>query len=258
VDLRVFKVRTYSTGVFLMTTLGFVLYGSLVLLPIMLQTLLGYPSLQAGIAMAPRGLGSLIGMPLVGIMIGRIDPRKMVAFGLIAGAFTLFWLGRLNLEAGYWDIFWPQFFQGLGLAALFVPLTTISMDPIPRERMGNATSLFNLMRNLGGSIGIATTGSMLARKQQEYINVMGAHVTPYSETARNALESARQGFLASGADAVTATERAYAAVFGTIQRHAAMVAFVDLFRLLGIIFLLLLPLVMLMRRPRGRAAAAAH
>jgi len=258
VDLRVFKVRTYSTGVFLMTTLGFVLYGSLVLLPIMLQTLLGYPSLQAGIAMAPRGLGSFIGMPLVGAMIGKIDPRKMVAFGLVAGAFTLFWLARLNLQAGYWDIFWPQFFQGLGLSALFVPLTTISMDPIPRERMGNATSLFNLMRNLGGSIGIATTGTLLARKQQEYINVMGAHVTPFSETARNALEAARQGFLASGSDAATATQRAYAAVFGTVQRHATMVAFVDLFRLLGIIFLLLLPLVMLMRRPRSRAAAAAH
>ncbi len=116
VDLRVFKVGTYSTGVFLMTTLGFVMYGSLVLLPIMLQTLLGYPSLQAGIAMAPRGLGSLIGMPMVGLMIGRIDPRKMVAGGLIAGAGTLFWLAQLNLEAGYWDIFWPQFFQGLGLA----------------------------------------------------------------------------------------------------------------------------------------------
>ena len=142
-----------------MTTLGFVLYGSLVLLPIMLQTLLGYPSLQAGIAMAPRGMGSLIGMPMVGLLIGRIDPRKMVAVGLIVGAVTLFWLGQLNLNAGYWDIFWPQFFQGLGLSALFVPLTTISMDPIPRERMGNATSLFNLMRNLGGSIGIASTGT---------------------------------------------------------------------------------------------------
>src|SRR5204863_8731654 len=89
VDLRVFKIRNYSTGVFLMTTLGFVLYGSLVLLPIMLQTLLGYPSLQAGIAMAPRGVGSLIGMPMVGMMIGRIDPRKMVAAGLVVGAFTL-------------------------------------------------------------------------------------------------------------------------------------------------------------------------
>ena len=194
VDLRVFKVRTYSTGVFLMTTLGFVLYGSLVLLPIMLQTLLGYPSLQAGIAMAPRGLGSLIGMPVVGLMIGRIDPRKMVAGGLMAGAGTLFWLGHLNLNAGYWDIFWPQFFQGLGLSALFVPLTTISMDPIPRERMGNATSLFNLMRNLGGSIGIAMTGTLLARKQQEYINVMGAHVTPYSQAAVQCARGGPQRF----------------------------------------------------------------
>ncbi len=258
VDLRVFKVRTYSTGVFLMTTLGFVLYGSLVLLPIMLQTLLGYPSLQAGIAMAPRGLGSLIGMPMVGLMIGRIDPRKMVAAGLIAGAVTLFWLAQLNLEAGYWDIFWPQFFQGLGLSALFVPLTTISMDPIPRERMGNATSLFNLMRNLGGSIGIATTGTLLARKQQEFLNIMGAHVTPYSQAARSSLESARAGFIASGSDPFTATQRAYGAVFGAVQRQASMVAFVDVFRLLGIIFLLLLPLVLLMRRPRGRAPAVAH
>jgi DHA2 family multidrug resistance protein len=258
VDLRVFKIRSYSTGVFLMTTLGFVLYGSLVLLPIMLQTLLGYPSLQAGIAMAPRGLGSLIGMPLVGLLIGRFDPRKMVGLGLIVGAGTLFWLGELNLSAGYWDIFWPQFFQGLGLSALFVPLTTISMDPIPRERMGNATSLFNLMRNLGGSVGIATTGTLLARKQQEYINIMGSHVTSYSPSAQSWLESTRQGFIASGSDPVTATQRAYAAIFGVVQRQASMVSFVHLFRMLGIIFLLLLPLVLLMRRPRGRAAVGAH
>ena len=258
VDLRVFRVRSYATGVFLMTSLGFVLYGSLVLLPIMLQTLLGYPSLQAGIAMAPRGMGSLIGMPLVGTLIGRFDARKMVAFGLISGALTLFWLGSLNLHAGYWDIFWPQFFQGLGLSALFVPLTTISMDPIPRERMGNATSLFNLMRNLGGSIGIAVTGTVLARKQQEYFNVFGTHVDPYSTAAHNAVESARQGFLAAGADPTTAMQRAYAAVSGMVQQQAAMVSFVHLFRLLGIIFLLLLPLIMLMRRPRGRPAAGAH
>src|SRR5215510_6526672 len=220
VDLHVFKERTYSTGVFLMTTLGFVLYGSLVLLPIMLQTLLGYPALQAGIAMAPRGMGSLIGMPVIGFIVGKVDARMLVGIGLIAGAGTLIWLGQLNLDAGYWDIFWPQFAQGLGLSAIFVPLTTISMDPIPRERMGNATSLFNLMRNLGGSIGIAMTGTMLARKQQEYINVLGAHVTPYSQSATRALEAARQGFLASGADASTASQRAYAALFGAVQRQA--------------------------------------
>jgi DHA2 family multidrug resistance protein len=259
VDLRIFKVRTYSTGVFLMTTLGFVLYGSLVLLPIMLQTLLGYPSLQAGMAMAPRGLGSLIGMPVIGMMIGKFDPRKMVAAGLLAGAVTLFWLGQLNLNAGYWDIFWPQFFQGLGLSALFVPLTTISMDPIPRERMGNATSLFNLMRNLGGSVGVAVTSTMLSRKQQEFVNILGAHVDPYSPVTQARLEAARQGFIAAGSDPVTAARRAYAALFGAVQHQASMVAFVHVFRTLGIIFLLLLPLILLMRRPhRPGGPVAAH
>jgi DHA2 family multidrug resistance protein len=259
IDLRVFKLRSYATGVFLMTALGFVLYGSLVLLPIMLQTLLGYPSLQAGIAMAPRGLGSLIGMPTVGFLIGRFDPRKMVAMGLAVGAGTLFWLGNLNLGAGYWDIFWPQFLQGIGLSLVFVPLTTISMDPVPRERMGNATSLFNLMRNLGGSIGIAITGTMLARKQQEFTNVLGAHVNAFSTEARQLLDSLYQAFVAAGTDPVTATQRAYAAAFGVVQRQASMLSFVDLFRGLGLIFLLLLPLVLLMKRPRSDAGpTAAH
>jgi DHA2 family multidrug resistance protein len=258
VDLRVFKERTYSTGVFLMTTLGFVLYGSLVLLPIMLQTLLGYPALQAGIAMAPRGVGSLIGMPMVGLLIGKIDARKMVAIGLLGGAFTLIWLGQLNLNAGYWDIFWPQFFQGLALSALFVPLTTISMDRIPRERMGNATSLFNLMRNLGGSVGIAVTGTMLSRNTQAYVNVYGANVDAYSPATQRAFDAARGGFIASGSDPVTATQRAYGALFGMVQQQASIVSFVGLFRLLGVIFLLLLPLVLLMKRPRGGGPMAAH
>jgi len=258
VDLHVFKNRTYSAGVFLMTTLGFVLYGSTVLLPIMLQTLLGYPSMEAGIAMAPRGIGSLIGMPMVGMLVGKIDARKMVGFGLFTGALTLFWLGELNLNAGYWDIFWPQFFQGLGLSAVFVPLTTISMDPIPRERMGNATSLFNLMRNLGGSIGIALTGTMLARQQQAYVNVLGANVDAYSPQTQRAFEAARAGFLAAGSDMTTATQRAYGALFGTVQQQAAMVSFVLLFRILGVMFLLLLPLILIMRRPRGGPVTGAH
>src|SRR4051794_27003519 len=150
VDLRVFKARSYAVGVFLMTIVGFVLYGSMVLLPIMLQTLLGYPPLQAGIAMAPRGIGSFFMMPMVGWMTGHFDARKLLTAGLIIGGGTLIWLSRLNLQAGYWDIFWPQLFQGAGMSLLFVPLTTIAMDRIPREKMGYATSLFNLMRNIGG------------------------------------------------------------------------------------------------------------
>src|SRR5215813_10590209 len=165
VDLRVLRERSYAVGVFLMTVVGFVLYGSMVLLPIMLQTLLGYPPLQAGIAMAPRGIGSFFMMPLVGLMTGRFDPRKLLTLGLGVGGLTLLWLSQLNLQAGYWDIFWPQLIQGSGMGLLFVPLTTVTMSGIQREKMGNATSLFNLMRNLGGSIGIASTSTMLARDQ---------------------------------------------------------------------------------------------
>src|SRR5438093_9119437 len=177
VDLHVFKVRTYSAGVFLMTVLGFVLYGSLVLLPIMLQTLLGYPSLQAGIAMAPRGMGSFLAMPVIGVLVARVGARKLLALGLTGGSLTLFWLGQLDLTAGYWDIFWPQFIQGISLGLLFVPLTTISMDPIPRETMGNATSLFNLMRNIGGSVGVAFATTLLARRREQHAAMLSTHVS---------------------------------------------------------------------------------
>jgi MFS transporter, DHA2 family, multidrug resistance protein len=166
IDLRVFKERSYATGVFLMTMLGFVLYGSLVLLPVMLQTLLGYPALQAGIAMAPRGMGSLVMMPIVGMLTSKVDVRKLLALGFFVAGMTLVWLGSLNLNAGYWDIFWPQLLQGTGMALTFVPLTTATMQAIQPQRMGNATSLFNLMRNIGGSVGIAVTGTLTSRRRR--------------------------------------------------------------------------------------------
>jgi len=258
VDLRVFKLRSYAVGVFLMTTLGFVLYGSMVLLPIMLQTLLAYPPLQAGIAMAPRGVGSFFMMPLTGLMTGRFDARKLLTAGLLIGGLTLIWLSWLNLQAGYWDIFWPQLIQGVGMSLVFVPLTTVSMDPVPRERMGNATSLFNLMRNIGGSVGIATTGTMLARQQQSTTALLGRNVTVYDTTSQSMLAQMKMSFVAAGADAVTATQRAYAALFGLVQRQATMVSFVQIFQLLGIMFIALVPLVLLMQRPKGGGHVSAH
>jgi DHA2 family multidrug resistance protein len=258
VDLRVLKVRTYSVGVVLMTVVGFVLYGSLVLLPLLLQTLLGYPSLPAGIALAPRGMGSFLAMPLVGMILGRVDARKLLALGLTVGALTLFWFGSLDLSLGYWDIFWPQFIQGVSLGLLFVPLTTITMDSIPREGMGNATSIFNLMRNIGGSMGIAATTTLLTRHQQAHTSVLSAHVDPYSPQAQSLLEGLLSTFMARGADLATATARAQAAVFGMVQRQAMMLSFVDIFRLLALLFLAMLPLILLMRSPRaGKGGAAA-
>ena len=259
IDLRVFTDRSYSVGVFLMTVVGFVLYGSLVLLPIMLQTLFGYSSYEAGKTMAPRGVGSLLMMPLVGYLTGHMDARKLLAAGLFAGGATLWWLGDLNQNAGYWDIFWPQFIQGAGMALLFVPLTTVAMATISRERMGYATSLFNLMRNIGGSVGIAVTGTILQRQRQTIGAHLGEHVTAYSPAAQQMFNQIRNGLIAAGSDAVTATQRAYAVLHGMLLQQASMVSFVMLFRLLGLVFLLLMPLIMIMKRPKsGGGPVAAH
>jgi MFS transporter, DHA2 family, multidrug resistance protein len=259
IDLRVFKDRTYAAGVFLMTIVGFVLYGSLVLLPVMLQVLFHYTSLEAGKTMAPRGVGSLIMMPLVGYLTGHIDPRKLLATGLVIGGVTLLWLGQLNLNSGYWDIFWPQFLQGAGMALLFVPLTTVAMAGIARERMGYATSLFNLMRNIGGSIGIAVTGTILQRQRQSVGSMLGENVSAYDPATQSMLAQIKAGLIAAGSDAVTATQRAYVILHGMLVQQESMVSFVMLFRLLGVIFLVLLPLVLIMKRPRGAPGpAAAH
>src|SRR5215510_5020290 len=203
-NLRVFKERTYATGVFLMTTLGFVLYGSLVLLPLFLQNVLGYPAIEAGIAMAPRGLGSFIAMPIVGFLTAKVDPRKLLCIGLFGGAATLYALGSLNLQVGYWNIFWPQFFQGLSMGLIFVPLTTVTMSLIAREEMGNATSIFNLMRNLGGSVGIAAIAPVLSRTTQMQYNILGTHITAFDTQARTMLDQIRAGFVAGGMDFSTA------------------------------------------------------
>jgi MFS transporter, DHA2 family, multidrug resistance protein len=258
VDLRVFKVRTYSTGVFLMAVLGVVLYGSLVILPIMLQTLLGYPALQAGIALFPRGLGSFLTMPIVGAVMSRVDPRKLLVGGIVGGAISLFLLGELNLNVGYWSIFWPQFLQGVALACLFVPLTTITMDPIRVEAMGNATSIFNLMRNLGGSIGIAAVTTLVARHEQTNTNNLAPHLSVGSVRVRAMIQGLQSWFMFRGANPVTATRRAYDALWGLLEQQAAMLSFNQVFWLLGLLFLLMLPLVFLMRRPAGRRQIAAH
>ncbi len=252
VDLHVFKYRSYAAGVFLMTVLGFVLYGSTVIVPIWLQTLLGYSSGMSGITMAPRGIGSMIGMPLVGIvLLPRFDPRKLLATGLLLGGFSTYQLAQLNMNAGFWDLCWPQVIQGFALGLIFVPLTTISMFPIPKEVMGNATSLFNLMRNLGGSIGIAMVTTLHSRYQQKHINVLASHVTALNPQATEMMQGLQARFMASGSDAVTAQKQAYIAMFGLVRQQAAMLSFLDIFWLIAIVFLLMIPLVFIMKKPRG-------
>ena len=257
VDLRVFQIRTYATGVFMMTVLGYVLYGSTVLLPIFLQVGLGYPSLQAGLAMLPRGLGSFIAMPFVGMLMSKIEARKLLFVGFCVAAYAMWDLGRINLNAGYWDIFWPQFIQGTSLGFLFVPLTTITHCPISRERMGNASSIFNLMRNIGGSVGIAMVTTMVARDTQRNINILGAHVSPYNAATQQVYQMMRGGLVARGSSLATAAQQAYAAMFGQVAAQANMIATIGAFRLLGIMFLCVVPLILLMKKAKGGGGAAA-
>lgn len=256
VDLRVFKVRTYATGVFLMTILGFVLYGSTVLIPIWLQTLMGYPSLQAGIAVLPRGLGSFLFMPIVGILMGIIEPRKLLATGLITAAISLYMLALLNTQAGYWDIFWPQLLQGAAMGLLFVPLTTITNDPIAPQNMGNATSIFNLMRNIGGSVGIASVTTIVARTSQLQTNNLTHNLTWQNPRTRQALAGARAMFMAKGADPHTAELRAYRAIWGMVLGQATMLSFIRAFEILASLFLLCVPLILLMRKPKHHEKGA--
>jgi DHA2 family multidrug resistance protein len=259
VDLRALTDRSFSAGVFLITQLGFVLYASLVLLPIYLQTLLGYPAYNAGLALSPRGIGSLLMMPVIGYLTSRIDPRRILVAGLILGAITMFQLSHLNLNAGYWDIFWPQVFQGVALSCLFIPLMALSMGGIAKEKMGNATSIFNLMRNIGGSFGIAIMTTFLARRTQFHQVRLVENVTFGDLETRKMLTAMQVWFQSRGADALTANRKALGVIYRLVQQHAAMLTFVETFWIMAIMFLAMLPFLLLLRYqpPRPQPARPA-
>ena len=262
VDLRVLKNRSFSSGVLLISMLGFVLYASLVLLPLYLQTLMGYPAYNSGLALSPRGIGALLFTPLAGHLTTKTDPRRLLIVGMVLGSITMFQLSGLNLYAGFWDIFWAQILQGVALAFLFIPLMALAMARIEPEKMGNATSIFNLMRNIGGSVGIAIMTTFLARRSQLHQNHLVENVTPGSLETLRLLQGLRANFFLHGTDSVTASRKALAALYGMVQRHASMLAFVEAFWVMGVVFLLMIPFLPLLqyakKKPASKAATKLH
>ncbi len=248
-DLGVFKYRSFAIGTFLMTFIGFVLYGSTVLLPLLMQVILGYTATHAGITNLPRGLASFLIMPIVGRLTGKFDHRKLLGIGLVASAYAMWELSRFSLDVASRDFWWPLAVQGAALGFVFVPLTTITNNPIPNERMGNATSIFNLMRNIGASIGIAMVENVQFRAQQTQINVLGQHVNPESITAQQMLYNLKAYFMSQGSSAAMATQQAYESLWGMVQRQAAMLAYNDTFLFLAFIFVAMIPLLFLLRKP---------
>lgn len=256
VDLRVLKNRSFSSGVFLISILGFVLYASLVLLPLYLQTLMGYPAYNSGLALSPRGIGALLFTPLAGHLTTKTDPRRLLVVGMVLGSLTMFDLSGLNLYAGFWDIFWAQVVQGVALSFLFIPLMALAMSCISPEKMGNATSIFNLMRNIGGSFGIAIMTTLLSRRSQMHHNHLVANVRAGDPETWRLLAGMRSNFYLHGTDAVTASRKALAGMYGLVQKHAAMLSFVEAFWLMGILFLIMLPFLPLLQytKPKRKTA----
>jgi DHA2 family multidrug resistance protein len=251
VDLHVLANRNFAVGTSLMIILGIVLYGTIALLPLFLQTLMGYPAVESGMAVSPRGIGAIASMLIVGRLINRVRGRYLVMFGFTVLALSIYQFGKINLEISISSIVWPNIFSGFAMGFIFVPLTTMALGTLTNEQMGNASGVFNLMRNTGGSVGIATVTTLLARGAQIHQAAMVSHLTPYDPALQ---ERMRQ--LGSGASTLGA-QRAFVGVYGTLVRQATVLSYIDIFRLLAFLCVLGIPATLLFERVKKKSGAVA-
>ena len=247
VDLSVFKNRNFTIGLILMTTLGAILYGTTAQIPLFLQTLMGYPALQSGYAMSPRGIAAFITTFFVGRIVGKVRAKWMLCVGFVLLAGSSFMLSNLNLQVAQINVIWPSIVNGIAISFIFVPLTTATMSQLAQQQLGNATGLYNLMRNLGGSIGIAFVTTMLARGAQAHQAQMVGHLAPDNPAFRQQFDSAKH-LLAHHGDSVTASRQAYNAVYSLLDQQAHLLAFVDNFFIFGAMAVLTMPLIFLFKR----------
>lgn len=259
VDLRVLKNRNFAAGVMLITTLGAVLYGTTAALPIFLQTLMGYPALESGLALSPRGIGAFITTFIVGRLIGRVRNRVLITVGFSLLAVSSFWLGQINLQVSLWQVILPSVLNGVAISFIFTPLTTAAVGHLQQAQMGNATGIYNLMRNLGGSFGIALVTTMLVRRAQVHQALMVGHLTPYDPVYVQRLAAATHALAAQG-DPVQAQVQAQGLIYNTLQSQASLWAFVENFRLFGLFCLACIPLVFLFKKVKrsGGGPGAMH
>jgi DHA2 family multidrug resistance protein len=259
IDFRILKERNYMLCTVSMLVLGFVLYGSTALLPLFLQTLLGYTALLSGLVLSPGGIAIVICMPLVGILVRKYQPRWLVIFGVLVSSFGMFKMSHFNLNLDLGTAVRSRVVQSFGLAFLFVPISAAAFALIPKERTNYATGLFNLARNIGGSSGIATVTTLLARRAQFHQSVLVAHVTPYDAAASEMVARSSSVLQSHGSSAVDAGRQAQGILYGLVQRQSSMLAFADAFWMMAVLFLAIVPLMFLMKRvPKsGQSAAAA-
>jgi DHA2 family multidrug resistance protein len=248
VQLRVFRDRNFAVGTMITCTYGFVLYGATALLPLFLQTLMGYSALQSGLSVSPRGLGAMASMMMVGVLVRKIDARLLMAFGFgLLGAST-WMLGNISLQIGMSSVVVPNILNGFAMGFIFVPLTTVTLSRLRKQEMGNATGIYNLVRSVGGSIGIATVMAMLVRGAQTHQSTLAGDVGMGSPMAGMMARGLEARLFLQGADRFTAHQKALGALYRSVQQQSALLAYADNFRLIAILAFACLPLLLLLKK----------
>jgi len=253
IDLRLLKDRNFAMGVVSMFTLGFILYGSLLLLPVFLQQLLGYTAMLAGMVLSPGGILTLIMMPIVGALVAKVQARYLIMAGLIIVGYSMFYMAGFNLEIDFWTAVTSRSITGAGLAFLFVPINAAAFYYIAKERTGQGTAIINLIRNIGGSCGIAFVTTLLARRTQMHQGLLIHNLTPVNPVYNYALDHIQAALMHRGISPSQAPTLASGVIQSMLTRQAAIKAYDDVFQILGFISLVLVPFMFLLKKAKRGA-----
>ncbi len=248
VDLHVFSMRNLSVGTALIFLSSILIYGIGLLTPQFLQQLLGYTSLWAGIATAPLGLGAAVSMVVVGFLVQKVDARAVAIFGLLMFAVAAFMLSRLTLVISPWTVFWPQVLAGSAMGFLFVPSNVVATAPLRRDQIGTATGCMNLMRNVGGSVGIAVVSTFIARRSQVHQTMLSAHLDSGNPWIVDSLHSPMRFVLGHIAGPANSMTTALGIVYRTLLQQAYLLAFGDVYRGLSVLAMFSIALVFALRK----------
>ena len=251
VDLGVFRNYSFCLGNTAMFIFMANLYGTLVMLPIYLQTLMGYTATLAGLVLAPGGVANLLSMPVIGKFLHRSNPKIFIVSGVILTAYSTLLMAGFTLGVDFGTVLWPRIYMGLGMGILFIPLTTLTIAGIKKEDMGNATALYNLIRNIGGSIGIAVVTTMVSRRAQFHQARLVEHLTPYDPTYFLTVRQGTALLRQRGLDPATADHGALGVIYENTIKQATMLSFADVFSLLTWMMIVLIPLVLLMKNTKN-------
>jgi DHA2 family multidrug resistance protein len=257
-DLTVFVDRNFGLGSLAIFMIGLGFNSSVLLIALYTQHVLGYDAWTSGLTLAPGGLGTMIALMVSGRLVSRMDQRLMLGFGCVLQAISFYYMTRLTSTIDFATLAWPRFVQGFSMGFVFVPLQALALATIPTERLGNATAAYNLVRNIGGSVGIALFTTLLARHSQAHQVVLTSHVTAGDPAMTARLEAWTQHFLRQGSDAVTAGRRALGMLYRETLTQAEILAYVDNFWLLLLAYCSILVLIPFMRRVRRSDAAQAR